>query len=118
MENTVLVKEFEAREHGQGNITLVSRPVPIQWKTLKCDLTHGLLDLAVTHHAAEEDWNQRNGSEISDGRRGLLPEHDKLAKELNQRDKMSENSSFFTWFGYRGAIVPSPNHGEAEMADF
>ncbi|KAJ9504439.1 hypothetical protein H2202_000495 [Exophiala xenobiotica] len=75
-------------------------------KDKKKDLTHGLLDGAVELHAAEEALKLKNGKEqIEFVDREALWQHEKLREKLLKLDESDDDqSSFFNWFGFRGAI--------------
>ncbi|KIX94069.1 uncharacterized protein Z520_10095 [Fonsecaea multimorphosa CBS 102226] len=105
MEDTSLVKEFEYRtaEDGPGN--LISKPVPIKWKGKKKDPTRGLLDAAVELYKAEEALKLKNGDklvEIVD--REALWQYEKLLVKLEEDETANQQPSFFSWFGFRGAV--------------
>lgn len=117
MEDKQLVKDFEykAREDGPGS--LISKPVPIKWKSNKKDLTKGLLDAAVDLYAAEEAIKLKS-VEIVD--REALWQHEKLRDKLVNLDENDEDQpSFFNFFGFRGAIdLPAPKkEGENGAGD-
>ncbi|KAK5194142.1 hypothetical protein LTR92_006482 [Exophiala xenobiotica] len=106
IEDKKLVKEFEYKPREDDLGSLVSKPVPIKWKSKKKDLTHGLLDGAVELHAAEEALKLKNGKEqIEFVDREALWQHEKLREKLLKLDESNDDqSSFFNWFGFRGAI--------------
>lgn len=115
-----MVKEFEykAREDGPGS--LVSKPVPIKWKGKKNDLTHGLLDAAVELHAAEEALKLKDGkTEVEIVDREALWQHEKLREKMVKLDESDEDEpSFFSWFGFRGAVdVLKPKHAAENGAN-
>lgn len=119
IEDTKLVKEFEYQPHEDGPGHLTSKPVPIKWKSKKKDLTFGLLDGAVELFKAEEALQLKNGNtviEIVD--REALWQHEKLREKLVEIEDSSEPEqqvpSFFTWFGFRGAVNPEPKKKPAE----
>ena len=48
--DTKLVKDFEYKPSETGPGNLISKPVPIKWKSKKRDVTKGLLNAAVELH--------------------------------------------------------------------
>lgn len=106
IEDTKLVKEFEYKPREDGPGSLVSKPVPIKWKSKRRDVTHGLLDAAVELYAAEEALKLKNGeAEIDIVERESLWQHEKLREKLAKLDEDPElEPSFFDWFGFRGAV--------------
>jgi hypothetical protein len=106
-EDKVLVKEFEYKSAGIGPGSLVSKPVPIKWKSKKTDLTNGLLDAAVDLELAEQAvvMKQKGGQEFSAIDREGLWQYEKLREKLEQADEASDDEpSFLNWFGFRGAV--------------
>ena len=108
--DTEIVKEFEYQPREDGPGSLVSRPVPIKWKSKKQDLTKGLLDAAVELYNAEDALQLRNGDKVVDiVERESLWQHEKLREKLIKLDEDEDNQpSFFNWFGFRGAVNPAP----------
>ncbi|OCT45838.1 nucleosome assembly protein family [Cladophialophora carrionii] len=106
IQDTKLVKEFEYRPRKDGPGSLISRPVPIKWKSKKKDLTHGILDAAVELYNAEEALQLKNGDKVVDiVDREALWQHEKLREKLSKLDEEEDyQPSFFNWFGFRGAV--------------
>lgn len=106
IEDTKLVKEFEYRPRADGPGSLVSKPVPVKFKSKKKDVTQGLLDAAVELYSAEEALKLKNGdAEIDIVDREALWQHEKLREKMIKLDEESEQEpSFFNWFGFRGAV--------------
>ena len=124
-EDAKLVKDLYFRKKmvktatGKGRAAgaFVSEPVRIRWKPDQ-DLTRGLLDAACDLFEAEK-------KDISADRREL-PEYEKLAKKLEEREVAydlqesndedgfgeTQNSghSFFAFFGFRGRVVSPEEH--------
>ncbi|KAN0080791.1 Nucleosome assembly protein (NAP) domain containing protein, partial [Elaphomyces granulatus] len=124
-EDGKLVKDLYFRKKimktatGKGRAVgaFVSEPVRIRWKPDQ-DLTRGLLDAACDLFEAEK-------KDISANRRDL-PEYEKLAKKLEEREVAydlqesndedgfgeTQNSghSFFAFFGFRGRVVSPEEH--------
>jgi len=112
MENTKLVKDFEYQPQpgGWGSGNIVSKPVPIKWKSKKKDLTKGFLDAAVELYNAEEALKLGKGDKIIDVvDREALWQHEKLREKIAKLNEADwRNMSFFTWFGFRGVVDPKP----------
>ncbi len=110
LQDTILTKDFEYQPREDGPGSLLSKPVPIKWKSKKKDLTHGLLDAAVELYQAEEALQLRNADKVVDiVERESLWQHEKLREKLIKLDEDEDNQpSFFNWFGFRGAINPAP----------
>lgn len=106
IEDTKLVKDFEYRPRADGPGSLISKPVPIKFKSKKQDVTHGLLDAAVELYSAEEALKLKNGdTDVDIVDREALWQHEKLREKMVKLDEESEQDpSFFNWFGFRGAI--------------
>ncbi|EXJ60774.1 hypothetical protein A1O7_04927 [Cladophialophora yegresii CBS 114405] len=110
IQDTKLVKEFEYRPRKDGPGSLISKPVPIKWKSKKKDLTHGILDAAVELHNAEEALQLQNGDKVVDiVDREALWQHEKLREKLSKLDEEQDyQPSFFNWFGFRGTVDATP----------
>ncbi|KIW68326.1 hypothetical protein PV04_04279 [Phialophora macrospora] len=106
IQDTKLVKDFEYRPRKDGPGNLVSKPVPIKWKSKKKDLTRGLLDAAVELYNAEEALQLKDGEKVVDiVEREALWQHEKLREKLSKLDEDEDyQPSFFNWFGFRGAV--------------
>ncbi|KIW79655.1 hypothetical protein Z517_06269 [Fonsecaea pedrosoi CBS 271.37] len=108
MENTTLIKEFEFHPSGDGPGNLISTPVPIKWKGKKKDPTRGLLDAAVQLYNAEEALKLKQGDKVVDiVDREALWQYEKLRETLVQFEEDEgdiHQPSFFSWFGFRGAV--------------
>jgi hypothetical protein len=106
IEEQKVVKEFEYKSAGTGPGSLVSKPVPIKWKSKKIDLTDGLLDAAVELELAEEAvmMKQKGGPEFSAIDREGLWQYEKLREKIEKTEEVDDEPSFFLWFGFRGAV--------------
>jgi hypothetical protein len=108
LHDTVLVKDFEYQPKEDGPGSLVSKPVAIKWKSKKQDLTHGLLDDATELYSAEGALRLKTGDRSVDiVDRESLWQYEKLREKLVKEDDEKRQPSFFQWFGFRGAVVPS-----------
>jgi len=110
LQDTKLIKDFEYQPRENGPGSLISKPVPIRWKSKKTDPTHGLLDAAVELYNAEGALQLNNGDNVLDiVDREALWQHEKLRDKLVKLDEDEENQpSFFNWFGFRGSVNPVP----------
>lgn len=122
-EDAKLVKDLYFHKRITKTVTggaFVSEPVRIRWKPEQ-DLTGGLLDAACDLFEAEK-------KDISANRRNL-PEYEKLAKKLEEREVaydlqesndeegfgelQNSGNSFFAFFGFRGRVVSPEEHQRA-----
>jgi hypothetical protein len=105
-EDTKLVKEFEFRPQAIGPGDLISKPVPIKWKSKKKDLTEGLLGAAVDLYEAEQAMKfRKHGHTIDMVDREGLWQHEKLREKLAKLQESDMEPSIMSWFGFRGAVA-------------
>ena len=115
-EDKKLVKVFEYVPSEDGPGSLISKPVPIKWKSKKKDLTEGLLGSAVDLYEAEQAMKLReDGKEIDMVERHGLWQYEKLREKLEKAEASNEQPSIMAWFGFRGAVAKRPEPAEPEV---
>ncbi|KAI1438824.1 nucleosome assembly protein [Xylaria sp. CBS 124048] len=117
-EDKVLEKKFWFRRARDGNVKMVSEPVPIKWKPGK-DLTQGLLDLAVRVWEADKKQGRLEGT--GKPKKKAPKREDYTADQKALREKIGTfglgGVSFFCWFGFRGEDISPEENAIANEED-